>query len=98
MLTRTEFAQHFDELQYGLGQPDSPLWCPEESDNKPSKWFVCVRPLTVTVSGFKQDYWSWCNKTLQGQVKCYSSDSDNHQEWWGFTDQKDISVWMLKWM
>lgn len=95
MLTRVEFAQHFDEVKHGLGQPDSPLWCPEENGD-PSNWFVCVKP--IGVSRFRGTYWNWCNTALQGQVKCYSSDSDNSHEWWGFTDQKDIPIWMLKWM
>ena len=46
----------------------------------------------------KINYYNWCDKTLKGRVRCYSSDSDNDREWWGFTEQEDIVLWTLKWM
>ena len=94
LLDRTEFAQHFNKTQDGLGDKCSPLWLPEE-DGSPSKWFVCVKPLKS--HSFKQRYWNWCNTTLSGKVRCYSSYSDNQKEWWGFTDKQDIVLWTLKW-
>ena len=98
IINREEFARHFNTLKDGLGGPDSALWIPEE-DSHPadlSNWFVCVEP--IGVSRFKWAYWEWCNETLQGKVRCYSSNTDDQQEWWGFTDKDDIVVWMLKWM
>ena len=96
ILTREEFSHYFNALKEGLGDSKSPLWIPDEAeDGGPSEWFVCVKP--IGVHKFKFAYYDWCNKTLRGKVRCYSSDNDDEQEWWGFTDQKDIPLWMLKW-
>jgi hypothetical protein len=94
ILDRTEFADYFNSLDSRLGGPDSPLWIPD--DFTPSQWFVCVKP--IGVHRFKFSYFDWCNKTLAGRVRCYSSDPENQKEWWGFTDKNDIALWMLKWM
>lgn len=96
ILDRQEFAQTFNTIQQGLGDSDSPLWIPEEESGSPSQWFVCVNP--IGVHRFKFDYYAWCNKTLKGRVRCYSSDSDNKKEWWGFTNKEDIVLWTLKWI
>ena len=96
ILDRTEFAYHFNALKDALGNDGSPLWIPEENSEEPYTWFVCVKPNGV--SRFKWSYWEWCNSTLIGKVRCYSSDTDNQQEWWGFTNKEDITIWMLKWM
>ena len=97
MLTRAEFAEHFNKLDPRLGREDSALWLPDEVESGgPSQWFVCVKP--IGVHRFKFGYYDWCNKTLKGRVRCYSSDNDSKQEWWGFTDKEDIVIWMLKWM
>lgn len=95
ILTRGEFSKFFNELKSGLGEPESPLWIPEQ--NKcPSDWFVRVKP--IGVERFKFSYWDWCNKTLTGKVLCYSSTGDDgNEEWWGFTNRDDIVLWMLKW-
>ena len=96
ILNRQEFADYFDVLKQGLGSSDSPLWIPEEGTD-PSNWFVCVKP--IGVKRFKFSYWAWCNKTLTGKVRCYSSTgNDGQEEWWGFTNKEDIVPWMLKWM
>ena len=94
MLTRAEFARHFNSLDPRLGGPDSPLWISDEGGTD-SQWFVCVEP--IGVHRFKFDYYDWCNKSLKGRVRCYSSDDDNKQEWWGFTVKEDIVLWTLKW-
>ena len=94
ILTRDEFAHTFNTLKEGLGNEDSPLWIPD--DNLPSEWFVCVKP--IGVHRFKFDYYNWCNSALRGQVRCYSSASEDQKEWWGFTNKDDIVVWMLKWI
>ena len=96
ILSREEFCQHFNSLKEGLGNVGSPLWIPDEGEDKLSSWFVCVKP--IGVHRFKFDYYDWCNKTLKGQVRCFSSSNDEKQEWWGFTNKEDIVVWTLKWM
>ena len=95
ILSREEFVHTFNALQEGLGNDNSPLWIPEENEGQ-SSWFVCVKP--IGAHRFKWEYWNWCNTTLRGQVRCYSSDPDDKKEWWGFTNKDDIVVWTLKWM
>lgn len=96
ILSREEFAHHFNALRDGLGDSKSPLWIPDQVDaGGPSQWFVCVEPLGV--NGYKFEYYNWCTTTLKGRVRCYSSDSDDKKEWWGFTDKQDIVLWTLKW-
>lgn len=94
ILSRLEFAQHFNELKSGLGNADSVLWIPEENANA-SQWFVCVTPRQI--HQYRMDFWQWCHQTLSGKIRCYSSSDEEQQEWWGFTEHKDIVPWLLKW-
>lgn len=99
MINRAQFVEYFEQIKPGLGAYHSPLWIPEQSRDSSQtvhcEWFVCVPP--VEVHSFKEDYWSWCNENLAGAVRCFSSDSDNLREWWGFTDQADMVLWTLRW-
>lgn len=97
ILTRSEFTQHFKNLDHRIDgdDPFCALWVPEEHDHITCQWFVCVRPLSV--HKFKRRYYDWCDQALHGQIRCFSSDQQGQQEWWGFTDRKDIALWMLKW-
>lgn len=75
----------------------SPAWT-HEPPKHPGQWFVKVRPIRVSRSSYsKTDYWAWCNKNLQGRLLCYWSDTENQEEWWGFTNKDDIAIWLLKW-
>ena len=94
ILNRSQFIDYFNGLRPGLGDPDSALWIPEEEESEASQWFVCVKPMQVRQ--YKIDFWQWCHQHLSGKIYCYSSD-DKHQEWWGFTDHRDIALWLLKW-
>ena len=103
MLSREQFAQMFEEVKPGLGLPSSPLWIPEEGlDDYPHvrcEWFVCVRPKIRHVYDpvEKSVYWSWCQNNLNGHVRCFSSNTEGREEWWGFTDANDVALWLLKW-
>jgi hypothetical protein len=99
ILNRKHFSKYFNDIKPGLGNPDSPLWCPEEVIG-PCQHFVCVAPIATMREAHeitKDIYWEWCNANLNGQLCCYCSDYVNKQEWWGFTDEKDIVLWTLKW-
>lgn len=103
VLTRRQFRQHWESVRLGFSSDNSPLWATEEHYRKKSRWFVCVRPINahseLTVDGRtpKQEFWLWCNRHCAGQILCYSSDDENQEEWWGFSHQADIVLWMLKW-
>jgi hypothetical protein len=45
----------------------------------------------------KLNFWLWCETNLIGVIRCFSSNTEKQEEWWGFQKQSDISVWMLKW-
>jgi hypothetical protein len=97
ILSRAEFIDYFRGLDYRIdgNDPFCPLWVPEEDGNINCQWFVAVKPLSV--HKIKSSYYDWCNQTLKGSIRCFSSSLEEQQEWWGFTEHKDVVVWMLKW-
>lgn len=98
VINRKEFRQIWQQLDARLGKEDSPLWIPEQhKGSRPSRWFVAVTPLALVEHDQWQQFWQWCNHNCRGQIKCYSSDPDAAQEWWGFTHQADVAWWILRW-
>ena len=102
ILTRRQFTNLWKEKDPKLAKYNGPLWIPETIDLIPVKceWFICVKPLWYCGGVDKIKYWAWCNKNMQGKVLCYSStggETETQEEWWGFTDKKDIVFWMLRW-
>lgn len=109
ILTRKEFSDLFNTYKQGLGDTNSPLWLPEQSDmighvkKIKSEWFICVNPIperhgTLTsLNSIDLNYHAWCWQHCKGRVLCYSSDTDNDEEWYGFTVEDDIPLWLLRW-
>ena len=100
MLTRAEFAEHWNEVAPGklMGMPDSPLWIPEDDGNARCEWFIHILPIIRWVgSRDKLDFWLWCETNLTGVIRCFSSDDISQEEWWGFSHQADIVHWLLRW-
>ena len=95
IMTRSQFSEYFNNLEprFNTTSKDSPLWIPE-TDYLPSSHFIQLSQLGLK-GKLKKDFWKWCNQTLFGQVRCYSSGDDG--EWWGFTDLNDIPIFLLKW-
>lgn len=98
ILSRTEFAEMFNSIRSGLGDKGSALW-EAECDIPDCQWFVQVRPLEISGKrhGYKNSYWAWCNQNLTGKTRCFSSNNDDAEEWWGFTNKDDIVLWTLRW-
>lgn len=104
ILTRTEFVTHWNTISPTdpVDRPDHPLWIPETEikPGAPSEWFV-LAPAAVNEEDFvsRVDFWSWCETTLVGQVRCYMLDEREGGDWawWGFTNKKDITVFLLRW-
>ena len=100
MITREEFIAWWDKLvpENPANRPDHPLWIPETQlkPGPPSQWFVQHYYKEELDNG---EYWTWCNANLRGQARCYMQNEEegNCWEWWGFTDQQDVVLWMLKW-
>lgn len=77
--------------------PKSALWIPEEN-KLICKWFLNAKPVNVSKnSETKKSYWKWCNQNLKGHTRCFMSNPEEQTEWWGFTEQIDIPLWILKW-
>ena len=98
--TRSEFKQWIETMfpEKSMSSDKSAVWIPEH-DLTQTKcgWFVTVKPVRASTGTSKPEYWTWCNKNLQGHVRCFWSNSDDGEEIWGFTDRNDIHWWMLKW-
>lgn len=73
-----------------------PLWIPEKDFAPKVKCIKFVRTNPVKlVRENKDEYWRWCNETLNGTVRCFTSGDED--EWWGFTDPDDVVIWTLRW-
>ena len=94
VLTKKQFRQHFESLKKGLGKLDGPLWEPEKYFKVNTRWFTCVKVIK-TVSD--DEYFFWLQNNCAGTVLCFSSDTDNNEEWYGFTHHADIMLWLLRW-
>ena len=102
ILNRKEFIAKFNEIMRNHGDvehDDHPLWIPEFFEpniRTVCNWFIMVKPVDIRGST-KEKFWAWCNEILNGELLCYSSSSDEQEEWWGFTCKDDIMIWVLKW-
>lgn len=117
VLTRAEFIELM-KIKFNDINDNHSIWEPEKYDfrnnatsycnqySNQSRLFVIVKPLKLTYddsgNGRKRDYWNWCDKNLNSKVKCYYSDSENQEEYWGFSGNElnlknDVLVWLLKW-
>ena len=93
VLNRIQFAELFAERET-YDCDDDILWIPEKFDGHEitCKYFVCIRPIEKP----NDEYWEWCNNTIAGEIRCFTSDGID-KEWWGFTVYDDILMWALKW-
>jgi hypothetical protein len=96
IMSREEFKDRFSVDFNEVIRADHPLWIPENDFAPKTKCikFVLTTKLNFT-SEAKYEYWEWCNSTLNGIVRCFSSGDEN--EWWGFSDPDDVVIWTLKW-
>jgi len=95
LANREEFAGWFNNVEAGFGDPDSPLWEAERDLATTPQWFLLLSHSVGVNTYGKAEYWEWCHKNMRGKTRCYSS-SDT-EEWWGFTNQDDIMLWVLRW-
>jgi hypothetical protein len=109
-LNRDEFIVAMNKIirneKNDCADEDHVLWNAEKFSKKHRvrcKWFVCVCPIDTEykyhpTGAEDESYWPWIGKTLTGEIVCYSSDPTEKEEWWGFTEQNDITLWALKWV
>jgi hypothetical protein len=94
IMSREEFRDKFSGVFNEVIRADHPLWIPE-NDFAPK--IKCIKFILTKKINYdsKDDYWEWCNSTLSGVVRCFSSGDED--EWWGFSDPDDVVIWTLKW-
>jgi hypothetical protein len=98
IVSRKEFIAIMEEDAPGLKPVTSrsPLWIPERELEPKTKCIKFIRTKRLHLKDLgKRDYWEWCNETLNGTVRCFSSGDED--EWWGFTDPDDVVIWTLRW-
>lgn len=95
VLSRTEFSQFWNSLlpEKNLGESESPLWDPERYNGVECQYFIDTENITRRVESGCIPVWN--EKNLRGKVLCFSSSET--EEWWGFTDKKDIPLFLLRW-
>jgi len=94
MLNREEFAAMWEAIRPGLGKSDSGLWAGEEDGSPAGQWFINVKQIHASNKMF---FWDWVKENLDGKIRCYSSSASDNEEWWGFTVQHDVPIWVLRW-
>lgn len=97
LVDRQGFVDYWDHQHppRALGSTtNSALWIPEQDARIRCEWFVCVAPVLYEDT---REYWDWCDRTLRGQLLCFSCNLDDDEEWWGFEFKEDITWWSLKW-
>jgi hypothetical protein len=96
IVSRKEFRDKFSGVFNEIIRADHPLWIPEREFEPKTKCikFILTKKINFT-SEEKYDYWEWCNSTLNGVVRCFSSGDED--EWWGFSNSDDVVIWTLRW-
>jgi hypothetical protein len=90
VLDRSEFKRFFASVVDVI--PDnSILWIPEQRDN-----VTCTHFLQTSSFFDPLLMWDWAKENLKGKVLCFSM-SHLHEAWWGFTDESDVALFILRW-
>lgn len=108
-MNRSEFKKFAIE---NLQQPDDnnrwediiqhemePFWIPEKRDGWHAKYFIetIVVGQRSSRDPFDLGFWHWCEKYMSKTPLCFMSDSRNNKEWWGFNNEEDATLFILKW-
>lgn len=93
LLTRTEFIKYANKHWPRIGTDNtSPLWIPEVSLGEKCQYFLFI-PMMQRWN--KSDFWEWSDKLLIGKTRCFMRGNDG--EIWGFTNEDDINMFLLRW-
>lgn len=93
ILTREEFADYFGKLiGYENVTDNNPIWIPELRERKQCAVFVSIPSLKYDqLETFRQ----WVRENCLGSVMCFSSSEST--DWFGFTHEPDVVLWLLRW-
>ena len=68
----------------------------EEENKCRCSWFIKVPPISKNRWEW-EEFEAWNEKNLKGECHSYFSGPFREHEWWGFTEETDISFWLLRW-
>jgi len=94
LLDRKQFRKLWNNYNPKFGDWDSPLWIPESSTGKKSRYFVKIRPIPYEK---QKEFVIWATKCCRGQILCYSVNTIDQESWYGFSHKNDIVWFLLKW-
>ena len=102
ILTREQFIAEIDEILRLRGGSCAaighPVWIPEQEASIKCNYFVCIQPIVGSSEhAFHEEYWDWVDNTLQGQTRCFCTNAGAEEEWWGFTEEADVVIFLLRW-
>jgi hypothetical protein len=94
LLTRKQFKEFATKNWPNIGvSATSPLWIPEVDLGEECQYFLFI---PVMQRWNKNDFWEWSDKLLIGKTRCFMRGDSG--EVWGFTNEDDISMFLLKWL
>lgn len=82
-----------DVDRLGLFRDEEPFWIPEFSVGRRVNYFC---ECWTGVQNNKKLY-KWADQYLLYSPLCFMIDSVNRKEWWGFDNEKDMALFLLKW-
>ena len=87
IISRDELIQLYNDIS-----PDI-IFIPEHDlpAGKSLEYFILIDPLRYD----RNIFWEWNSTSLRGWVRCIASGRD--AEVWGFTDERDINFFLLRW-
>lgn len=90
VLDRFEFKKYWEPV-VDTSSDKGFLWIPEQQAGVTCSHFLYM------ISLFNiQEMFKWVDANLNGKVFCFSM-SQAHEAWWGFTEETDIALFILRW-
>jgi hypothetical protein len=92
-----EQVPHYAEC--GLLDDGEPFWIPEFAENRKCKVFVETKDFSwwALVNDSRDEFYKWNKKHLSKKPLCFVSDSEHHREWWGFENEQDAVLFVMRW-
>ncbi len=98
VLNKDEFIELVNTLMrhHGIDVSDEshPMWEVEHGNPEKCQFFCSVKGNKETIN---KEYWDWIEQTMTGSVIRFLYDDVNHSDLWGFSNQEDVTMWLLKW-
>jgi hypothetical protein len=91
-----EQVPHYAEC--GLLDDGEPFWIPEFAENRMCKVFAETKLLIgFKWLGERETFNKWNKKHLSKVPMCFVCDSENNREWWGFENEQDAVLFVMRW-